>query len=533
MKNRKEFAEVEYKKATFLNKVFELDQRGTTFKQEILAGLTTFLILSFSYFQSVTLLSNTLEIHSEYTAGIIAIILLFSAILSILGGLFTKLPVVFGISTGLTVFVTAGAFSQFNMTFSSGFSLILVEGIIFTFIAFTKLPSILIEKTPEYLKKCSSGIIGSFFVLFAFVYAGVISFNGESIYIANTISTPLVFLLVFGTVISITLFTLKTKNSLLISFVLTLLMGMYLNKTVMNSDFVTSSIVLSTYIIGWLILFSIMFDKKVKYALEKSLWMLCLALILGLFLYRNPNALVLIPSKLIGQNGVFAFPSLKEGNVFISSSIKAVPLLMKSLSSFIPALLSLLVFQLIAYVCTFFTIQQFQTKNEMKEEENYFKRGFLFEGIASIFTGISSSASTLSAQGTSINVLSGAKTGLSSVAYGVVSIFGLFIIPLLNFVLIPSAAAPILLSIGILLLHKSLMNIEKLKKEVTIPFLIAVLVSIVTQDIVIAITISLLMYAIIASVEKKRVSTYIWIVSILLVIFEFTRIVIPFFYISM
>jgi xanthine/uracil/vitamin C permease (AzgA family) len=306
-----------------------------------------------------------------------------------------------------------------------------------------------------------------------------------------------------------------------------------MNKTLMNSDFTISTIVLSSYIAGWLVLFSVMFDKKVKLALEKSLWILCIALLFGLLMYRNPSAIVLLPSQWLGSNGVFALPSFKEGNLFVSSSLSAFPSFFKSFSHFIPALLSLLVFHLITYVCTFFTIQQFQCNNENREQENLFKKGFLFEGISSIFAGVSGSASTLSAQGTCVNVLSGAKTGLSSVVFGLISILGLFIIPLLSFVFIPSTSVPILLAVGILLLYKALTNIDILKKEVIIPFLVAVLISIFTQDIVFALTFSLFLYAIIASIEKSRVSLYIWVVSILLIIFEFLRIVIPFFYISM
>jgi xanthine/uracil/vitamin C permease (AzgA family) len=510
--------------------LFQCKQQGTTIWKEILAGFTTFLILSFSYYQSSILLVNSLQISGEHIPSLIVVMLISVAIMSIFAGFYLKRPIVYGISTGMTVFLTASIFSTYNMNISSGFGLLFIEGVIFLLLAFTGLPRWIINHTPQWIQKGSPAIIGSMLLLYAVVSSGIVSFDSNSTFVAQTLRTPSILLFLFGFVVALTLYYLKIKNAFLLAFFITLLFGFVLSKNPANSTFRVSWLLLIGYIAAWLMLFSILFDKNVKYALEKSLWILIGGLLVGVILYNNPHSIFLKPQQLIGTQGLFALPSFSVLPIFVGSSVETIGILFREIGLFWAPLLSLLLFHFFLYVCMFYTTESFvPTMQDSTTNETLFSKMMITEGIGSLLAGNSAIAPIHSSTATPIHVAVGGKTGASSVAYGFITLLSLFAVPLLRFVMLPIVIAPFFFSLGVIFIVHALQSFESLSLAKIVPLIASVILAIITFDIVLSLFIGLLLYAILATYEKKSVSFGFWMVIIALFVFEFFRIVIPYF----
>jgi hypothetical protein len=152
--------------------------------------------------------------------------------------------------------------------------------------------------------------------------------------------------------------------------------------------------------------------------------------------------------------------------------------------------------------------------------------------MASLFTGNSSLASLQSSSSSPIALLLGAKTGVSSIFFGITSIFGVFFIPLLSYVFLPIAFCPALLSAGIVLIVRTFETSGTFSIDELLPILTILSLTLITNDLVQSILIGLLLYAAIGSFQKKQIPFGMWIFIIVLFVFEFFRIVIPYFSIS-
>ena len=506
---------------------------GTTMLNEFLAGFTTFLILSFSYYQSSTILVNALNISGEHIPGIITIMLLFSAFLSILAGIYIKKPLIYSISTGLTVFLTAETFAHYHMGISAGFGLLLLEGIVFLILAFTGVPKIIVEHAPTWIRKGSPAFLGSLLILFAIHTSGFITISSDTPFLAQTIRTPSLFLFLFGTLLTLILHYTKTKNAFLLSILITLFFGMILSKNPANPTFPMSWLILVGYIAGWLMLFSILHDKKVKYALEKSLWILVAFLFGGILLYTNSYSILLRPDQWLGNQGVVALPTLELLPIFGGSPVGTIPMFFNQIGTFWAPFISFLLLHLTLFVCLFFTMENFlSTNKDSNEVSPLFSKMMITEGMASLFTGNSSLASLQSSSSSPIALLLGAKTGVSSIFFGITSIFGIFFIPLLSYVFLPIAFCPALLSAGIVLIVRTFETSGTFSIDELLPILTILSLTLITNDLVQSILIGLLLYAAIGSFQKKQIPFGMWIFIIVLFVFEFFRIVIPYFSIS-
>jgi xanthine/uracil/vitamin C permease (AzgA family) len=503
---------------------------GTTVWNELLTGITTFLILSFSYYQSSTILVNALNISGEHIPGIITTMLLFSALLSILAGIYIKKPLVYTISTGLTVFLTAETFSHYHMGISSGFALLLLEGIVFLILAFSGIPKWIVEHAPTWIRKGSPAFLGSLLILFALHASGFISVSSDTPFLAQTIRTPAIFLFVFGTILTLVLHFTKTKNAFLLSILITLFFGMILSKNPANPTFPMSWLILIGYIAGWLMLFSIFYDKKVKFALEKSLWILVAFLFGGVLLYTNSYSILLRPDQWIGNQGVFSLPTFSLLPIFGGSSVTTVPLFLNQMGTFWAPFISLLLLHITLFVCMFFTMEVYlPTNQDTNEKSSIFSKMMITEGMSSLFAGNSALAPLQSSSSSPIALLLGAKTGISSIFFGLANILGIFFIPLLSYVFLPIAFCPALLSAGIVLVIRTFELYESYSIEELLPIIATFSLTLITNDLVQSLLIGLLLYAAIGSFRKKQIPFSLWILIIALIIFEFFRIVIPYF----
>ena len=221
-----------------LNKIFKLKQNKTTVVTELLAGLTTFMAMSYIIFINPAILSETgMDYNSVYVATIIA-----SMIGTFLLGIVANVPYVQSAGLGLNALFTYTICGTMGFTWQQGLAMVFICGIINVLITLTSVRKQVIKAIPPFLQDAITVGIGLFITYIGVKSAGLIEFsvalvnNGiasatDVVPQLATFSTKDVILAVIGLIITAILVSKKVKNSYLISIVATTIIGLLIGVT--------------------------------------------------------------------------------------------------------------------------------------------------------------------------------------------------------------------------------------------------------------------------------------------------------------
>ena len=219
-----------------LNKFFKLKDNDTTVGKEFVAGLTTFMAMSYAIFVIPSILSQTgMDYTAVYGATILA-----SIIGTLILGLYANVPYAQSAGIGLASLLTYTICGNLGYTWQEAIAMVFVCSIINLLITFTSIRKRIIKAIPEFIQEAITVGIGLFIAYIGLVNAGIISFGASSIThgIANDVVPQLsnfsdksVILALIGIVIIVILVVKKVKGSFLISILLTTLIGIPLGVT--------------------------------------------------------------------------------------------------------------------------------------------------------------------------------------------------------------------------------------------------------------------------------------------------------------
>ena len=158
----------------FLEKQFKLSRLGTDVPTEILAGLTTFMVMS--YIIAVNPL--TLTFNGELTVTQVATVTcLVAGVMSIIMGLYTNRAIAIAPGLGINAIVAFTLVGSMGLSFPEAMGVVVTEGIIITILVLTGVRQYVLEVVPLILKKAISVGIGFFILLLGLRGAGVIAFH--------------------------------------------------------------------------------------------------------------------------------------------------------------------------------------------------------------------------------------------------------------------------------------------------------------------------------------------------------------------
>ena len=221
-----------------LEKIFKLKQNKTTVLKECIAGLTTFMAMSYIIFVNPIVLSNTgMDYNSVYVATILA-----SMIGTMILGMVANVPYVQSAGLGLNALFTYTICGTMGFTWQQGLAMVFICGVINVLITLTNVRKKVIKAIPEFMQEAITVGIGLFITYIGIKSAGLIEFSVSSISngIANagdvvpqlsTFNNVEVILSAIGILITAILLSKKTKNAYLISILLTTIIGIFLGVT--------------------------------------------------------------------------------------------------------------------------------------------------------------------------------------------------------------------------------------------------------------------------------------------------------------
>ena len=219
-----------------LERLFKLKKNKTTVSTEFIAGLTTFMAMSYIIFVNPQVLSQTgMSYEAVYGATILT-----SAIATLFIALYANVPYAQSAGIGLGSLFTYTMCGSLGYTWQQSLAIVYLCGLINLVITITSLRKRILKAIPDFMQEAITVGIGLFITYVGLINAGLIEFGSDSIkngfaqnvipQIAN-ITKPEVILALIGLVFTAVLVVKKVKGAYLIGIVFTTLLGIPLGVT--------------------------------------------------------------------------------------------------------------------------------------------------------------------------------------------------------------------------------------------------------------------------------------------------------------
>lgn len=221
-----------------LEKIFHLKEKNTTVFTELLAGITTFMAMSYIIFINPLILSNTgMDYNSVYVATILA-----SMLGTIFMGIVANVPYVQSAGLGLNALFTYTICGTLGFTWQQALAMVCICGIINVLITATSIRKKVIKAIPNFMQEAITVGIGLFITYIGLKSSGILEFsvsalnNGiakasDVVPQLTNFNTPEVILALIGLMITGILVSKKIKNAYLLSIIITTLLGIPLGVT--------------------------------------------------------------------------------------------------------------------------------------------------------------------------------------------------------------------------------------------------------------------------------------------------------------
>jgi len=195
-------------------KYFQLDQKQTNVRTEVIAGLTTFLTMAYIIFVNPGILSAA----GMDKQALIIVTCLASAIITIITGLFTNAPIAMAPGMGLNAFLTYNLVLGGKITWETALGVVFLSGLLCLVLTLVGLRKYLVEAIPVSLISAISVGIGLYITFIGLVDMGIIVKNEQTLVSAGPL-TPTVLIGLFGLLIMVFLEVVNIKGSLLIGII--------------------------------------------------------------------------------------------------------------------------------------------------------------------------------------------------------------------------------------------------------------------------------------------------------------------------
>ena len=203
-------------------KIFRLKEKKTNVKTEIMAGITTFMTMSYILAVNPQILGDAgMDKGAVFTATIIA-----SIIAILIMALYANLPFALAPGMGLNAFFTYTVVMTMGKSWEFALAAVFIEGIIFVLLTFFNVREAIFNAIPRSLKTAVSVGIGLFIALIGLLNSTVIVKNDVGLGLGNLVSKES-FIFFIGLLIMAVLTARKTKGALLIGIVISTIIALF------------------------------------------------------------------------------------------------------------------------------------------------------------------------------------------------------------------------------------------------------------------------------------------------------------------
>lgn len=216
---------------------FKLKENNTSFKTEVLAGITTFMTMAYILVVNPGILSQSgMDFGAVFTATALAAI-----ITTLLIGLYAKLPFAAAPGMGLNAFFAFTVVKGMGYSWQFALTAVLLEGLIFILLTLFNVREAIVNSIPLNLKRAISVGIGLFIAFIGLDNAKIVVHpEGGTIVALGNLKDPFTVLAIIGIIITAILVARKVKGALLIGIIVTTLIGIPMGITHIPTSFISA-----------------------------------------------------------------------------------------------------------------------------------------------------------------------------------------------------------------------------------------------------------------------------------------------------
>ncbi|QED47723.1 NCS2 family permease [Cytobacillus dafuensis] len=209
-------------KNSLLERMFKLTERNTNVRTEILAGVTSFLTMSYIIFVNPAILADAgIPKEAALAATIYA-----SVFCTILMALWANYPVAVAPGMGLNAFFAYTVVLGHGLTWQTALGAVFISGIVFLILTITGIRQKIVDGVPSVLKSAIGVGIGLFIAFIGFSNAKLIVANEATFVALGDVTSLGPLLALLGLIVAAFLMAKKIKGALLISILATSIIAM-------------------------------------------------------------------------------------------------------------------------------------------------------------------------------------------------------------------------------------------------------------------------------------------------------------------
>lgn len=216
-----------------LESLFQLRARGTTVGTEVVAGLTTFMVMAYIIFVNPAILSfaGVPELRGQGPpfAATLAATCLVAALMTAAMGLVTNYPLALASGMGLNAAVAFQLIASQGLPWPAAMGVIFLEGVAIAILVLTGFREAVMNAIPMSQKRAISAGIGLFILFIGLVNGGLVLPGTGTPVTLGALASPRVGVAVVGLLITLALLALRVRAALLVGIVATTALAMAVN----------------------------------------------------------------------------------------------------------------------------------------------------------------------------------------------------------------------------------------------------------------------------------------------------------------
>ncbi len=207
-----------------LEKLFKLKQNRTTVRTELIAGLITFLTMSYILVVNPNILGATgMDRAALFTATALA-----SVVGTLLMAFIPNLPIAQAPGMGLNSFFAFSVVIVLGYSWQMALTAVFIQGIIFVLLTFFNIRELIVRSIPNTIKNAIPVGIGLFITFIGLQNAGLIVKNENTMLALGSMANKHVWVALLGLILTAVLYYKKVHGSFLIGIVVATLFALTL-----------------------------------------------------------------------------------------------------------------------------------------------------------------------------------------------------------------------------------------------------------------------------------------------------------------
>lgn len=217
-----------------LNSLFKLEEKNTTVRTEVMAGITTFLTVAYIIFVNPAILSAT----GMDKGALITVTCIASAVGTLIAAFWANAPFALVPGMGLNAFFTYSLVMGKGISWETALGVVFISGVFFLIMTLGGIREKIANAIPGEIATAATSGIGLFIAFIGLKNMGLISENPATLVQLGGFSTTTI-LSVIGLIIMAVCEIRKMRGGILISIAATTVMGMFMGIVELPTAFIS------------------------------------------------------------------------------------------------------------------------------------------------------------------------------------------------------------------------------------------------------------------------------------------------------